>query len=221
LVIDVSLFKDCHNPCLDVIIAAVSQSESPPPKRRYSSALRESQAEITQRRIMEAMADVVAGAGADKVTHATVARAAQVAERTLYRHYPTKDALWDAFLEWVSELVGLTQFPDNEHELIDLVPAMFSKFDEHDSLLRSCLSSRAWSEVWIRGRQGWRDSVQHAVQNGDGVDGDKARLIGAVIQLLFSGIAWKALKDHSGLPGEDVSRAAMLSIKALLKELHS
>jgi AcrR family transcriptional regulator len=193
---------------------------SPPQKRRYSSALRESQAEITQRRIMEAMADLVANTGADKITHATVARAAQVAERTLYRHFPTKDALWDGFLEWVSEQVGLEQFPQDESELIELVPAMFSKFDEHENLLRNCLSSRAWSEVWIRGRHGWRDSVQQAVRNGDGVDGDRAKLIGAVVQLLFSGIAWKALKDHSGLSGEDVPKAVMLSIRALLAELH-
>jgi AcrR family transcriptional regulator len=197
-------------------------SEKPPPlqKRRYSSALRESQAEITQRRIMEAMADLVASSGAETITHATVARTAQIAERTLYRHFPTKDALWEGFLEWVSEQVGLAEFPQDEQELIGAVPRMFGKFDEHEALLRNCLKNRAWSEVWIRGRQGWRESVQQAVSNGDGIDGDSARLIGAVVQLLFSGIAWKALKDHSGLRGQEVSDAVTLAISALLRELH-
>jgi AcrR family transcriptional regulator len=198
----------------------VSAENTPSPaKRRYSSSLRESQAEITQRRIMEAMADVVANSGAENLTHSSIARAAQVAERTLYRHYPTKDALWDAFLEWVSDQVGLSQFPRNEHELIEAVPAMFAKFDEHENLLRNCLKSRAWSEIWIRGRHGWRESVEEAVSNGDGIDKTKARLIGAVIQLLFSGIAWKALKDHCELSGEEASHAVMISITALLGEL--
>jgi AcrR family transcriptional regulator len=199
----------------------VSSEKTPPlPKRRYSSALRESQAEITQRRIMEAMADLVASSGAENLTHATVARAAQVAERTLYRHFPTKDALWDAFLEWVSEQVGVSEFPHNEQELIAAVPAMFHKFDEHENLLSNCLRSRAWSEVWLRGRHGWRESVQEAVQNGDKVDREKAKQIGAVVQLLFSGVAWKALKDHCGLTGEEAAQAVQTSISALMEELH-
>jgi AcrR family transcriptional regulator len=199
----------------------VSPEKDPPlQKRRYSSVLRESQAEITQRRIMEAMADLVASSGAEHITHSTVARAAEVAERTLYRHFPSKDALWDGFLEWVSEQVGVSEFPTTEEELIHAVPQMFAKFDEHENLMRNCLKSRAWSEVWIRGRQGWRESVQAAVSNGDGVDGQEAKLIGAVVQLLFSGIAWKALKDHCGLEDGEASQAVMMSIRALLARLN-
>jgi hypothetical protein len=117
--------------------------------------------------------------------------------------------------------VGVSEFPNNEQELISAVPAMFKRFDEHENLLSNCLRSRAWSEVWISGRHGWRESVQQAVKNGDLVDGEKAKQIGAVVQLLFSGVAWKALKDHCGLTGDEASHAVMTSIRALMDELHA
>jgi AcrR family transcriptional regulator len=189
-------------------------------RRRYSSALRESQAEITERRIMEAMAAIVAESGAESVTQASVAKRAKVAERTLYRHYPTKDALWEAFLQWVSEQVGLGVFPQDEQDLLSTVPEMFARFDEHEQLMRNCLSSRAWSEIWIRDRQGLRRSVEEAIARcTEGADPAKVNLLGAVMQLLFSGLAWKSLKEHWGLTGPEAAEAVTMTIRLLFAEL--
>src|SRR5690349_8916555 len=124
------------------------------------SPLRESQLQITRRRILEAMAHLVTDSGAPAVTHASLATVAQVSERTVYRHYPTKEKLWDDFLSWVSEQVGLEKLPQSEAELVGATREMFTRFDEHEALLRQCLEANAWSEVWLKGRKGWKESVE-------------------------------------------------------------
>jgi AcrR family transcriptional regulator len=189
---------------------------------RYSNTLRQTQSQITQRRVMEAMADAVCETGLESITHNSLAQRAAVSERTLYRHYPTKPLLWDAFLGWVSEQVGLDELPSTEEELIESIPRMFGLLQQHETLLSACLENYTWSQVWIRGREGWRDSVRTVVSGvANGNDGLKAERVGAIVQLLFSGVCWKGMREHWGLSNDEAARAAVFAVQALLSDLRN
>jgi AcrR family transcriptional regulator len=190
------------------------------PDHSNTSPLRESQLQITRKRILESMARLVTESGAFSVTHSSIASVALVSERTIYRHYPTKDQLWDDFLLWVSERVGLEELPQNEGQLIAAISTMFQRFDEHEELLRQCLEANAWSEIWMRGRKGWKESVENAVLSAaEQADRRKAAQIGAMVQLLFSGISWKTIKDHWALSTEEATEAVEFTLKLLFDEL--
>jgi AcrR family transcriptional regulator len=66
------------------------------PTRRYRSALRESHAEHTKESILEAAAEEMAARGPTAFSVPSVAERSGVALRTIYRHFPTRDALVDA-----------------------------------------------------------------------------------------------------------------------------
>src|SRR5262245_18693237 len=94
--------------------------------RTYRSELRAQQTRDTRRRILEGAARITA-LDVRLLTHATVARAAEVAERTVYRHFPTVAALHQAFGEFQSERLGSDDATDFE---VDDLPSMFARWPE-------------------------------------------------------------------------------------------
>src|SRR5688500_16482813 len=183
--------------------------------KRYSSQLRQSQVELTQRTIMEAMAAVLIEQGPQGDAVKEVARQANVSERTIYRHYPSKEVLWDAFLLWVSEKVGLDDYPATAAEMIETVPPLFARFDEHEELLRACLDIRAWSDVWLRGRSGWKDGIDRLLRNSfPGLSVESRDRAGGVVHVLFNGITWKTQKDQWGFNGAQAALATQWALVA-------
>ena len=97
--------------------------------RPYESPLRAEQLEQTRLRILEAMADVLADEEVEEVTVPLVAMRARVSVRTVYRHFPTKEALFDAFGEWGEEhlRLALLSYPETLDELREMAPALVSR----------------------------------------------------------------------------------------------
>src|SRR5690349_3259599 len=58
--------------------------------------IRTAQKEVTRQRILGAVLDLVAGGGLAEITVPDVARASGASVATIYRYYPTKDALFEA-----------------------------------------------------------------------------------------------------------------------------
>src|SRR5829696_10022360 len=110
--------------------------------RPYESPLRAEQLEQTRLRILEAMADVLADEEVAEVTVPLVAMSARVSVRTVYRHFPTKEALFDAFSEWAEEHLRLTlvSYPETLEGVRDMAPALYRMYDEQEPLIRALLS---------------------------------------------------------------------------------
>ncbi|MDQ3024282.1 MAG: TetR/AcrR family transcriptional regulator [bacterium] len=189
------------------------------PKKPYSNHLRKTQVELTQRTIMLAMASVLIEHGPDGDAVKLVAKSASVAERTIYRHFPSKEVLWDSFLLWASVEVGLEKYPATAEEMVDAVPAMFAMFDEHEELMCACLDVRAWSDVWLTGRTGWKDGINLLLTASFSGMGPEARdNAGAAIHLLFNGLSWKTLKDQWGFSGTEAAVATQKALTVLFEE---
>jgi AcrR family transcriptional regulator len=60
----------------------------------------------TRRAILEAMVDVIMETGGIGFSVQAVADRAGVTHRTIYNHFPTREALCDAFSDYVDELLG-------------------------------------------------------------------------------------------------------------------
>ena len=97
--------------------------------RPYESPLRAEQLEQTRLRILEATADVLADEEVEEVTVPLVAMRARVSVRTVYRHFPTKEALFDAFGEWGEEHLRLAvlSYPETLDEIREMAPRAISR----------------------------------------------------------------------------------------------
>ncbi len=94
--------------------------------RKYQSPLRAQQSRDTRERILESAARVTF-LEVDRVTHTAVARSAGVAERTVFRHFPTVAALHDAFVKFQERRFGRDQLEDLT---IDDLPKTYERWPE-------------------------------------------------------------------------------------------
>jgi AcrR family transcriptional regulator len=178
------------------------------PRRRYESPLREAHVRQTRERILGALVDLISDEGLEGVTIPAAARRAGVGVATVYRHFPTREALLDAFYPWLENQVGAPRNPETLEELLALVPSLFAGFDRQERFIRASLTGSGL-EHRRRDRDrrfGERWGVIDEAAAGAGLSPDAERALRATVRLLVSSEVWKALKDESGLTGEEAGR---------------
>ncbi|MBU0500196.1 MAG: TetR/AcrR family transcriptional regulator [Gammaproteobacteria bacterium] len=76
---------------------------------------------------VEAVIDLAGSHNPSEITTAAIARHMNLTQGALFRHFPTKDAIWQAVMEWVSErlLARLDQAAQGINSPLDALQAMF------------------------------------------------------------------------------------------------
>ena len=160
--------------------------------RSYESPLRAEQRDATRNRVLEAAVEELAGDGVDELTIPLVARRAGVSVRTVYAHFPTKDALFEAI----------------------------AGFDADEKLYTVALRSKAGREV-AASRRGKRiaELERALAQDLAGLDQVARRRALAAVYVMQNIGSWRAMKDYFGLSGSEAGEAAAWAIRAMLREL--
>jgi AcrR family transcriptional regulator len=89
-------------------------------------SLREKQLDLTREAILEAFAAEVVEGGLDELSFRSVAERAGVSERTVFRHFPTREELIDGFNQYVYRRTGLTPSDTQGMALGDVMRLFFS-----------------------------------------------------------------------------------------------
>ena len=179
-------------------------------------SLPEARAALVRDRVLEGVADVLAAG--DDLTFARVAVAAGVPERTVYRHFPTREALLTAVYDWVNQRVGVdTDRPTTAAEAGEMVRRAFPVFDEVAPVIRELLVAREGLPARLadndRRRRAALELVRHHVAD---TDPTTARRLAAVVQLLTSAAAWQTMRDYWELDGAEAAEASAIAIDLLL-----
>lgn len=190
--------------------------------RPYESPLRVEQMEQTRLRILEATTEVLADPSCDEVTIPLVAKRARVSLRTVYRHFATREALFDVWAEWVDERlkIHLHSYPESAEQLAPFARDLYRSYDESASLVRAMLTSRAARAVRERTRRRRQRGFNRAMRELTAGLEPKARARAlAVVYLLASAPAWQAMREQSGLDGVEAGKAAAWALRVLTDEL--
>ena len=190
--------------------------------RPYESPLRAEQLEQTRLRILRAVTEVLADPAIEEVTIPLVARHALVSLRTVYRHFPTREALFDAWAEWVDESlqIHLHSYPESADRLPDFARELFRAYDESGPLVKAMLNSKAARSVRMRTRRRRQRAFERAMSEltNELEPKEQQRALG-VVYLLVSAPAWQAMRDQWGLDGEEAGKAAAWAVRVLTDEL--
>jgi AcrR family transcriptional regulator len=112
---------------------------SSPQDRRPT--LRESQKELTRRRIVDALADMIRTDHPLEVSLAAVADRAGVSEPTLYRHFPTKGDLFAALASDHHERLTEGVAPGDPAELLDQLGTVYRRAADREPTVRWLLAA--------------------------------------------------------------------------------
>ena len=160
--------------------------------------------------------------GAD-LTYSNVAEAADVQERTVYRHFPTKTDLESGLWDWITQNLTFADFgARNEDELVTAMRTSFIGFDKGAPLIQAMLHSRQGQEIRIS-QQGKRRlmfeaCVEDAVPEAPPQIRSRAA---AVVQVLYSAAAWDFLRTFWGMDATQAADAVELAIRSLLTGLRT
>jgi AcrR family transcriptional regulator len=170
----------------------------------------------TREAILDAVEHCLMDSGLDALTFAQVAQAADISERTVYRHFATKEALLEAFWGRIQQTLGLQQSTENWDQYLATRPLAFAEMDRRDNVLRALMRSGQAHEARLRinakRQAGIRKVVAEAV--GDLPEPAFTELC-ALVHLLGSVPAWAALKDYWGIEGEHAGQVVARAISAL------
>jgi len=186
----------------------------------YHSALREAQAAGTRQQILEAVAVLIERG--DEPTYASIAKEASVQERTVYRHFPSKDELYEAFWWMVVDArMGSTGYQASDLEsLLRDVEITFRAFDRNVELVTAMLHSKQGLAIRLRMNEQRAAMFVRVVKNEiPSADAGTARRAAGITQLLYSGMAWHSMRAYWGMDAEESAACVAQALRAMFAEL--
>lgn len=184
---------------------------------QYMSPLRQGYAAQTRERILDAAIAALNDGAPEQLTIAGVAKAAGVTERTVYRHFATREDLLKAVWPRMQARMGMSGFPQDVATLIATPQKVFPRFAAEEGSVRASMASEAGREIRRSAnperQKAFLGCVREALPD---LDANTRRRRAAVIQLIGSAHGWAAMKDYWGLSAEDAGQAAAEAIGLLL-----
>lgn len=176
--------------------------------------------EETRVAIFQATAEQLADLGATEFNIPRLAEAAGISIRTVYRYFPTKDDLLEAFAVWLDAQVGSVEPPADIESLLAAPEEVFPAFDEREALIRSQWVTVHGRTVREAGRKHRLVAYQKAMAEvTPNLPADEARRYLALIAYLFSSRTWQTLKDEWGMSGEESGKATSWALRVLVEDV--
>lgn len=191
--------------------------------RTYHSPLRERQAAGTRQQILEAAAELILSDGLADFSLRDVARDAGVSERTLYYHYPSRQALLDGLNGWVREQLEEKRLQGDPRDVEDLpgrIGAIFAAFEEIGAPARAMARLSAVMGMRSDGYRERTDAFRDRFAGFlDQLEPGEAERAFAVLRHLASSTTWLNLRDELGLSGEEAAEAVAWALRTLIQDL--
>ncbi|MDO6963745.1 TetR/AcrR family transcriptional regulator [Rhizobium alvei] len=186
--------------------------------RRYSSPLRQSQTQETRERILRATSELLNLNPFGDVSMDEIAKSAGVERRTVFRHFPTREALFDAFWVYINEEMGASTLPSTLSELMHAPLTTFPQFDKNQGIIRASLHTPAGHAMRLRTLAARRKAFEACMGSAPvELDPDKGKIAEALFHLLYSAGAWELLKDYAGMTGKEAGEAVSWAMQTILK----
>lgn len=167
-------------------------------------SVRDEQREVTRRRIVQAVSDLVAHDHPAAISVPAVAERAGVGVATVYRYFPTKEALLDAAATGVVSAGG--RLPSTFAEVGPALKETWGELSEQLPLVRGQFASPVGRELHRR-RWEAKHAAMGAFLAAEGIDpeGPTGRRLVGIADVLTSSTALLELHDKAGVPVDDAA----------------
>jgi len=201
------------------MVKRASRPSGDKPEVPLKPSLRQAQKDLTRRRIVEALAELISTEHPLEISMASVAERAGVSEPTLYRHFPTKRDLFAALASDHYARVADNIAPQSAEALAQAVPTVYARAEAIESTVRWLLAAPDPEGV-PRPNVERRLSVLREAMHEELASmptRDRDHLLRAVL-LLTSPMPLLYWKDYLGLRHDQAADTAMWMVRALARK---
>jgi AcrR family transcriptional regulator len=193
--------------------------------RTYSSPLRDKQREETRRLIVEAVAGLLAEGAIHTLSVQEVADRAGVSYASVYRHFPTREALLEGTYEWASEVIageiGEAR-PGHVEDLPDWIGHSLPHFERYPDVSQALLVLMGALNLQPPARRARDELLEDLVRrDAPGLSPDRVRPVAAVLRFLAGSHAWATLRQRFGLTPEEAATALRWAVDVLVREVRA
>ena len=155
----------------------------------------------------------------DELTMRAVAAEAGVGERTIYRYFPSREALEDAVRDHVGPRIGVPLCTSVDG-LEGYVDALLGTFEANYGLTVATVTS-PWTQATLAGTRARNLADLHRLLADGFPDADPADVAAAAASLrtVLSGAGWVYQRHGCGLGAEEVRANARWLLRRVLAEL--
>lgn len=200
-----------------------TKNERPP--SNYSSPVRDEAKQATRDRIIRALVDVVLNEGIHAFSVATVAAAAGVSHRTVYRHFASREELLEGLNDSMESLpTARVQSPGPNESMLDGAGAMTERMFHGLDGIRDQATAEFIIGVALRyntrgKRERWA-RIQDEVRTRFPALSPEEQLEGAAaLRALVSSNAWFHLRVQLDVPATQAARGVRRAIELVLADL--
>ena len=191
-----------------------------PAPRAYHSSLRDAQAAQTRERLFLAAKEFLETEDLEKLTLRKLAELADVSAPTVYSHFPTMDALHQAFFFWLKPHIGTDlQVPPLE-DFTGVPVEMFPRFARQTRLLRNLMSTSVWDKLraddWQAKQDNWAAPIKVALP---GLSAVQARRAAIALAAFSTPNMWRWLIEITGCSQSEAEQIAAWATDALVSAL--
>jgi AcrR family transcriptional regulator len=186
--------------------------------RPYESPTRREHAELTRQRILDALIELMVDERPATISIPAVARRANVSVRTVYHHFATKEALFDALPEAARQRTGGVDLPEPQspRELADGMRVAYDYLERNAALFNAVRVSEV--DARVRGGIDRRNAarIEQALKPvTDRLDDEAGLRLCAVIGALASNDTYRTLTRRFGLSQDEAAEAVGWAITTL------
>jgi AcrR family transcriptional regulator len=180
-------------------------------------SLRDRQTAATREQILTVAMQQLGQGPRGTFSHESIAEAAGMGARTVYRYFPDRASLLHALWLRLREATR-TRFPETEAEIVPLARTVFKEFEINELLVRAVITSPAGTEVRERGgtegRAAFARSLDVALKGL--AEDEKARMIAVIVSIYSAGF-WQLLRDRGLLSGPQAEEAVAWALETLIR----
>jgi AcrR family transcriptional regulator len=182
--------------------------------------LRAQHVNATRRSVLEGLSRLLGTTNFDDVSFAGVADEAQVSVRTVYRHFPSREALFQAHWEHINEECGSGRSADSSDELRDLVPQLFGCYEKYSTSILSYFAPRHDRELRRKNLPRIKKGLSKIIEDSQPkADKRKARWAASAISTLTCLRGWVSFKEDFDMDPVEAAEAATWATDVILAEL--
>lgn len=176
-------------------------------------------------RILDALVEVILDGGLPGFSVQEVADRAGVSHRTVYRHFPTREALLDGLNDAVDQRMrdrGAVVDIDALEDVPAAARINFELFSRDHRAMEAGVRFEVGAAIEMADRQRRTKMFQAAAHDSlPGLSPRDAAIAGAVLRQLVSSRSWLGLTVEAGLDDDDAAEGAAWAAAIVIDALHA
>jgi AcrR family transcriptional regulator len=186
---------------------------------KSGASLRERQAAVIREAILDALTDRLDADDPDDIALPQVAADAGISLRTLYRYFPTREAMFDAVGDHVVARLGLPRQIEGADDIAPVFLESARRGAQSPQLVRAML----WTRLGRRARSAHRRRVESITaalaEVTTHLPAAEARRRAGAITYLASLPAWLTVSEECGLSAEEAQLGIAWAIETLVARI--